>query len=161
MSQVFFIADTHFGHRNICKYRPMFNNPFEHDEYIIGIWNKTIGTRDVVWVLGDMCIKNEEYNMEYLIDRLNGKINVISGNHCYLPYYNHSRIEVQCGLVSKYGFWLSHCPIHPDEMRKKTHNIHGHIHDSKINDSRYINVCCEAIGYKPISLDKLKKDLNL
>ena len=71
MSNIFFIADTHFGHRNICKYRPQFKNPYEHDEYIIEQWNKTVNKkRDIVWVLGDMCILNEEYNMEYLIDRI-------------------------------------------------------------------------------------------
>jgi calcineurin-like phosphoesterase family protein len=111
-------------------------------------------------VLGDMCIKNEEYNMEYLIDRLNGKINVISGNHCYLPYYNHSKIEMQNGLVSKYGFWLSHCPIHPNEMRKKTHNIHGHIHIEVIDDPRYICVSCEQVNYTPVLLDELIKNLK-
>lgn len=159
MSEVFFIADTHFGHRNICKYRTVFNNPFEHDEYIIEKWNKTIGRRDTIWVLGDMCIKNEEYNMEYLIDRLNGRINVVPGNHCYLPYYNHRNIELQNGLVSKYGLWLSHCPIHPNELRGRKYNVHGHVHNETINDNRYVNVCCEVVGYKPVSLDKIRKVL--
>ena len=45
-----------------------------------------------------ICILNEEYNMEYLIDRLNGYIRVITGNHCYLPYYNHPKITIENGL---------------------------------------------------------------
>ena len=31
MSKVFFISDTHFGHNNICKYRPQFSSAKEHD----------------------------------------------------------------------------------------------------------------------------------
>lgn len=162
MSNIFFIADTHFGHRNICKYRPQFKNPYEHDEYIIEQWNKTVNKkRDIVWVLGDMCILNEEYNMEYLIDRLNGYIRVITGNHCYLPYYNHPKITIENGLVSKYKIWLSHCPIHPNELRGKGFNVHGHVHENSIQDKRYINVCCEKINYTPISLDDLRKKFLL
>lgn len=156
MGNVFFIADTHFGHRNICKYRPQFNNPTEHDEYIIKTWNETIKKRDIVWILGDMCIHNDKYDMNSLISRLNGSMRVITGNHCHLPYYNHPRIIIENGLVSKYGIWLSHCPIHPNEFRGKSLNIHGHVHNKSVDDDRYINVCCEAVNYKPISLDEIR-----
>lgn len=156
MSKVFFIADTHFGHRSICKYRP-FNSPQEHDEHVITSWNSVVKKqRYIVWVLGDMCIKNKEYDMNGIINRLNGNINLITGNHCHLPYYEHPKIKVMRGVTSKYGFWLSHCPMHPLELRGKV-NIHGHVHNKSIPDDRYINVCCEAVNYKPISLDIIRR----
>jgi calcineurin-like phosphoesterase family protein len=58
-------------------------------------------------------------------------------------------------LWSKRNMWLSHCPIHPMEMRGKTHNIHGHLHSAKVDDPRYINVCVEHTDWKPIRFDSL------
>lgn len=154
MSKVFFIADTHFGHRNICKYRSQFSSPQEHDELLISNWNKVVIKKKYqVWVLGDMCICNDKYNFDDLIKGLNGTIRIITGNHCYLPAYKNLRIET--GLVKKYGFWLSHCPIHPQELRGHK-NIHGHIHDKTIDDDRYICVCPEHIDYKPIELEEIR-----
>ena len=155
MSKVFFTADTHFGHRNICAYRP-FKTPEEHDEIIIENWNKVVTkAKYQVWVLGDMCINNKLYNMNDIINRLNGTIHVITGNHCHLPYYDNNRINVRNGLFKKYGFWLSHCPIHPDELRGKK-NIHGHVHNKTIPDDRYINVCLDVNNYNLVDLDKIR-----
>ena len=138
---VYFISDTHFGHREICKYRPMFSSTEEHDEFIIENWNKVITkARQQIWVLGDMCIRNNRYDMNKLIHRLNGTINLITGNHCHMPYYRYNgSIVLRNGLVKKYGFWLSHAPIHPEELRGK-YNIHGHVHDKTLDDSRYFNL---------------------
>ena len=157
MNQVFFISDTHFGHRNICKYRPEFQTPEEHDEYIIERWNSVLTkAKQQVWCLGDMCIKNKYYDFHKLMDRLNGTIHVITGNHCHLPAYGHPKIHVEGGLTKRYGFWISHAPIHPDELRGRR-NIHGHVHYKSVADDRYINVCCENINYTPIDIDELRR----
>lgn len=37
-------------------------------------------------------------------------------------------------LVKYKGFWLSHAPIHPEELRG-CKNIHGHCHDAVISDT--------------------------
>lgn len=36
-------------------------------------------------------------------------------------------------------------------------NIHGHIHDKEVGDSRYFCVSCERVNYKPITLEELIK----
>jgi len=157
MSKVFLIADTHFGHKAICKYRPEFSTPQEHDEIIIQNWNKVVTkVKHQVWVLGDMCIKNKDYDMDKLINRLNGTIQLVTGNHCHLPYYNNNRINVRRAMVAKYGFWLTHCPIHPNELRGRN-NIHGHTHYAMIDDNRYYNVCVENINYTPINIEEIRK----
>lgn len=157
---VYFISDTHFGHRAICKYRPEFKSPKEHDEFIISNWNKTIrGSGYIVWVLGDMCIPNREYKFKDLIWSLNGRIKLITGNHCDLDAYKNTKIEIQRGITKDYGFWLTHAPIHPDELRGHN-NIHGHVHNKSIPDNRYINVCCEKINYTPISLDEIRANTS-
>lgn len=154
MSRVFFIADTHFGHRNICKYRPQFKTTKEHDEMLIQNWNKVVTKKKyIVWVLGDFMIKNKEYDMDAILYSLNGTIRIITGNHDHIKYYPQSM--VWNGLWKKYGYWISHAPIHPMELRGKK-NIHGHIHDKIIDDDRYICVCPEQINYTPISLDEIR-----
>ncbi len=57
-------------------------------------------------------------------------------------------------LTSKKGCWLSHCPIHPEELRGKF-NISGHIHNHVINDPRYANVCLENTNYQPVDMKEV------
>jgi calcineurin-like phosphoesterase family protein len=159
MAQTFFIADLHIGHKAICKYRPQFSNPKEHDECIIENWNKVVKKKhDTVWSLGDMFIKNNDYDFDNILHRLNGTIRIIPGNHDYMPYYPKEMIWN--GLWAKYGYWLSHCPIHPNELRGKK-NIHGHVHYKLIDDSNYICVCCEHINFTPISLEEIRNKYEL
>ncbi len=154
---MYFIGDLHFGHKNICQYRTKFKTPVEHDEYIVKQWNlKVTSKRDIVWVLGDMCIQNPNYDMGSIINRLNGTIWLIPGNHDYIPYYNHPKITIKNTICKKYGFWITHIPIHPTELYGKK-NIHGHVHIIRedIGDN-YINVTCEHINYTPVSLDDIR-----
>ena len=153
MSKVFFIADLHFGHKNLLMYRDCFKSIEEHDETIIVNWNKVVTKKKyIVWLLGDVCLRNNAYDMKSILDRLNGTKRIITGNHCHLDYY--PRELLWNGLWKKYGYWISHAPIHPDELRGKR-NIHGHSHKKSIADKRYINVCCEVINYTPVSLEQV------
>ena len=154
MSNIFFIGDLHFGHRNIYKFRPELDleTEEEHREFIISKWNSIIRKRDTVWVLGDACFA-QEFTPD--LDRLNGLKNLVAGNHDFNPVelrHHFNRVE---GLTKYKGFWLSHAPIHPEELRNKV-NIHGHVHSATLNDPRYINVSCENINYEPVSLETLR-----
>lgn len=155
----FFISDLHLGHENIMKFAAGFRTGEtieDHDQWLINNWNSVISKRDLVWVLGDVAIKTEHL---YKLNQLKGRKKLVLGNHddpnvlLYTPYF-----EEICGLVRYKEFWLSHCPIHPAEFRKRKFNIHGHVHqNSIIGDSRYINVCVEALNGIPIELEYLRK----
>lgn len=75
---IWFTADTHFGHFNIVKY---CNRPFktlgEMDETMIRNWNEKVGNNDIVYHLGDFCLKEPDKYLE----RLNGIIYFIRGSH--------------------------------------------------------------------------------
>ena len=52
--ETFFIADCHFGHKNIIKYcdRP-YSSVEEMDETILNNINKTVFPSDTLYILGD------------------------------------------------------------------------------------------------------------
>jgi calcineurin-like phosphoesterase family protein len=159
MRDVYVISDLHLGHTNMALRRG-FNSVEEHDNYIINTWNNTVTKRDTIWILGDISLeKSKEYSKLKL---LKGYKKVLLGNHelCRRAHNTELLNYVNCiggYIISKHdGFILSHIPIHPSELRGCI-NIHGHIHEEKINDSRYINVSCEAINYKPQLLSEILK----
>lgn len=147
MSSVYVISDLHFGHKNIHKFRlgEGFNSEEDHAEYIIERWNSVITKRDTVWVLGDACFT---VDCLHRFKRMRGSKNLVLGNHDldakhFLPYFGKV-----CGLAKYRGAWLSHAPIHQDELRGRM-NIHGHTHFVNIPDKRYFNACCENVNFKP------------
>lgn len=77
---LFFTSDTHFNHANIilptyCN-RP-FKNVTEMNEKMIENWNRVVSKEDTVWHLGDFGFGN----IDNVVDRLNGIINIILGSH--------------------------------------------------------------------------------
>jgi calcineurin-like phosphoesterase family protein len=81
MSNIFFTSDAHFTHPNIIKhsYRP-FKSVEEMDEKLIEEWNKIVKNGDVVYFLGDFCMRGKK-EVEAIIRRLNGQVHWVFGNH--------------------------------------------------------------------------------
>ena len=79
--KLFFTADTHFNHANIIKFcnRP-FKSVEQMNETLITNWNSVISEDDIVFHLGDFCLGGAA-EWTKLLDRLNGKIYLILGNH--------------------------------------------------------------------------------
>ncbi len=162
---VFFISDLHLGHRNILKHSPGRGGVTVqgHTEWLVTQWNSVVKSdkRDVVWILGDV-IFDETH--AWALEAMKGRKKLVRGNHDYfkMEFYLKYFEEIH-GLYKKYGFWMSHAPIHPDELRGKK-NVHGHVHQNIIKqgykpDERYISVCVEACNGTPIPLDVIKEKL--
>ena len=167
---IFLISDTHFGHSNIIKYenRP-FNNAEEMDEIMITNWNSVVKNGDKIFHLGDIIFKGNKENSQKLLNRLNGDIILIKGNHD-----NHSNSWYRdCGINEVYScpilysefYLLSHYPIYINENTPFV-NIHGHIHSSKYvsngydNQEGHFNVSVEVLNYTPINFDEIKQKYN-
>lgn len=156
MSKKYIISDLHLGHKNILKYSGSLRGGTtweEHDAWIINQWNSVVKKDDLVYILGDVAMNVESLDK---VKRLKGMKNLIRGNHdvqstpTYLKYFNNI-----FGLLSYKGvFWMSHAPIHPNELRGRF-NLHGHVHQNSIQDDRYINCCVEMSYGVPQSLDNL------
>lgn len=139
---VWFCSDLHFGHKNIQKFRSFISSEEENRKLISAWWTDLVTKKDDVYVLGDACFTTETIDT---FKTLPGRKFLIRGNHdClqtskYLQYFD----EVY-GLLKYKEFWLSHAPIHPDELRGKI-NLHGHVHYQTLTDKRYFNCCVENI----------------
>lgn len=174
MTTTFFIADTHFGHKNIITFdatkphRP-FKTIEEHDEEIIRRWNKTVGTRDIVFHLGDFCFGRRNLP---IAGRLNGDKRLVMGNHDHYPTSEYLKFFTKVfGAVEYKDMILTHIPVHPDQLKTRyKRNIHGHLHTVVVKewvwhgayqyeeiDKKYINVSCEQINLTPIAYDTLVK----
>lgn len=161
--KIFVISDLHLGHFNIIKLcnRP-FNNALEMDKEIINRWNSVVRHQDLVYVVGDFSFKGN--NTEYYLDKLNGNIILIKGNHDkFIKHYkikgiyDYKEIEVE-GVK----YVLSHYPMISwnGQFRNSIH-LYGHVHSSG-NDWEFpkvpnaYSVCCEFHNYTPIEINKFK-----
>lgn len=81
MSKIFYISDTHFGHKNCIKFD---NRPFETveemDQTLIDNWNKKVSDEDTVYIIGDFIYRSGN-TFEWYLKQLKGKKILVSGNH--------------------------------------------------------------------------------
>lgn len=165
MSKVKFISDLHHGHRSICNFRThiagqQVTTVEDHDEILSDRILSNINKRDTLWLLGDLFFTEEsmKYWAEY--KKACRNIQVVLGNHDTDSAVRRNNLRVIAetskihSLVKYKGFWLSHCPVHPVELRGSG-NIHGHTHNKPVDDPRYLSVCCEQVNYKPVTLEEL------
>jgi calcineurin-like phosphoesterase family protein len=186
MPDTFFIGCTHFGHDNMYRFtrkngdkvRP-WATAAEGDAVMMENWNRVVGSRDKVYVLGDVAFTNPALA---ILGQLNGTKVLVKGNHDnlsageYLKYFKDIRAYHKLD-----GEILSHIPLHPESLyRHKTGgwwlNIHAHLHAESVrsmdsvygedpdginplrpDDDRYFSVCVERIDYTPISLEEIRK----
>ena len=172
MSNIWFCSDLHFGHKNIPKFRGGVESEEDNRNQIIRDWNRLVTKRDDVYVLGDAAFTMD--TVKCFADLPGARKYLIRGNHdqldtsVYLKYFTQFY-----GLFKYKEFWLSHAPIHPDELRGKV-NLHGHVHYQTITrnvedrgdwstvvDNRYFNCCVENVlalkGQRLISLEEIRE----
>jgi calcineurin-like phosphoesterase family protein len=151
----FFFSDPHFHHESMAKKRG-FSCAEDMNELIVKNWNKTISKRDCVFLLGDITMEKNHYQ---ILARLQGLIHVVLGNHDQRQHVQEmlKYVHSVSGIIDyKRKAILTHCPVHPSQLEfRYPYNIHGHVHENSIDDPRYINVCAEMIKYTPVEFKKL------
>lgn len=169
---VFFTADLHLGHDNICKFKREDDSPLrpwddvnEMNEALVKNYNEIVRPGDTVYFLGDIAMN--EKGLEH-VARLNGNKELILGNHDNLRFLQHfdlfRRISSQ---KKKYDFMMSHVPMHHDSFNQFTANVHGHLHYRSVllkngqPDPRYLCVSVEHTEYRPLSLEEVQKRIQL
>ena len=178
MPAVFLTSDTHFGHKNICKFTNYDGSPVrpwddanEMDEEMVKRWNETVRPNDKVYHLGDVVINRKSLA---ILDRLNGDKVLIKGNHDifkltdYTKYFRDIR-----GYHVMNGMILSHIPVSKGSIARFGTNIHGHTHGNRVMktvgfwpfkkqviDPDYFCVCVEQTDFRPILFEDVIKRIK-
>ena len=80
MAKIFFIADLHFGHKDVIAFdkRP-FTNVEEMEAEMIRRWNSRVSDGDHCFVIGDMFGGVNTAHAGEIVRALNGRIHLIRG----------------------------------------------------------------------------------
>lgn len=166
----YFTSDLHFGHEKIIQYcnRP-FANAAEMDEVLIRNWNATVNPEDEVYILGDVFFCDAE-RAHTIVDRLNGKLVLLLGNHdevisknymlkrrfYVLPELYFERYDDRHIQMCHYPMLSWNISFHGSFM------LHGHVHGNKPTDgeNRRYDVGVDANGYKPVAWSHVKSTLD-
>lgn len=178
MSKVYHIGCLHLGDERMAKHRgyPTAENYFEN---LKAKWNSVVTNRDKVFIHGDVGYESDEFYP--LLNELNGSKTVIGGNHD-LP--KHSRellnyVDGICGMLYYKGMWLTHAPLHPQELARVNINVHAHVHEQPIFESEialkywdyegtvvtktnqgYVNVDAHLLGLIPMAHEDIVSKFN-
>ena len=178
MPSVFLTSDTHFGHKNICKFTNYDGSPVrpwddadEMDEEMVKRWNETVQPNDKVYHLGDVVINRKSLA---ILDRLNGDKVLIKGNHDIFKLTDYTKYfrDVRAYHVMN-GMILSHIPVSKGSIARFGTNIHGHTHGNrvmktvgiwpfkkKVIDPDYFCVCVEQTDFRPILFEDAIKRIK-
>ena len=166
---IYFISDIHFNHSNIIKYTNIhFNDIIEMNNAVINNWNSMIKEDDIVYHLGDFPLANDE-ELKELYSYLNGTIILIRGNHDgkSVKYYENIGFKVLKNapiILDEYKLVLSHTPVPNIKIPDGYVNLHGHIHNKKLNENypsknystyKHINVSVDVTNFKLVNLDEI------
>ena len=164
----FAISDIHFSHVNIIKYD---NRPFkdiqEHDEINIANWNKVVEPNEDVYYLGDFCFSAQKAIK--IIERLNGNIHFIKGNHDFKALNNKDfrdrLVWVKDYYELKYKgqmFCMFHFPILEwNKCHRDAIHLHGHVHGNLIGKQKdyyqhkVFDMGVNLWDYTPVNLDAI------
>lgn len=161
----FYIADTHFDHKNVLKYdsRP-FVDLAEMEAALIGNWNSAVSDEDCVYILGDFVWSGEDRWLE-LIAKLRGKKVLVRGNHDLTKRQIDgpdgeemcTKILAQFERVADYleitdggrHVVLCHYPIlfYNGSYEPNSYMLCGHVHTTREND--YLDAFKRAVRADP------------
>lgn len=170
--KVWITSDQHFYHANILNFtddeenriRPGFADVHEMNRYMINRWNSKVAHEDKVYHLGDIVMKDSAWAFEEIMPQLRGNIVLIKGNHdnaklhTYTRYFRDIRSEVALKTSRGRPVIFTHRPVRLPNVG--VFNVHGHLHQRILPDSRYYNACVEVQNYEPVLWDDLNAILD-
>ena len=175
----FFTSDTHFNHANIIKFcnRP-FKDVEQMNEVMITNWNNAISKDDTVFHLGDFCLGGAA-EWTKILDRLNGKIYLIMGNHDlknirqgFISRFEHVAMQMRIEIGKK-RIYLCHYPFlcFEGSYKDDVWQLFGHVHTRRSNSGidagrlQYLyptqyDVGVDNNNFTPVSFGQVKRIIN-
>ena len=141
---IYFISDTHFGHRRILQYsRQIFDNIEQMDQAILNEINAVVGVNDVLYILGDFCIYNKE-PIYYRSLIQCSKVHIVLGNHdlCRkgkIRNFDGFTTVNHVNQIIAYNkkIYLSHYPHRSwPSSHKGSYHLYGHVHGKLDHEDR-------------------------
>lgn len=181
MNKIFLSSDYHFFHDKEFIYKPRgFNSIEEMNQTILDNHNKIIDSDDDVYLLGDLLLGGPNKLDEglELINKLNGKLHLVRGNHCtdkrWAAFKECSNVvEQQNAIYLKYmgyHFFMTHYPTitsnndYDKPLKARTLNLCGHTHTQDRwldKDKGYIYHCeLDAHNNTPVSMDYIIEEFK-
>lgn len=175
----FFTSDTHFNHANIIKFcnRP-FKDVEQMNDVMIANWNSVIGKDDTVFHLGDFCLGGAA-EWTKILDRLNGKIYLIMGNHDlknirqgFISRFEHVAMQMRIEIGKK-RIYLCHYPFlcFEGSYKDDVWQLFGHVHTRRSNSGidagrlQYLYPTQYDVGvgnnnFTPVSFGQVKRIID-
>ena len=176
--KVFFTSDTHFNHKGIIEFchRP-FKDVEQMDEALIANWNSVVGKEDTVFHLGDFCLGGSA-KWTHILDRLNGKIYLILGNHDlrnirqrYIQRFEHVTMQMFIEIRGQ-RIYLNHNPfLCYGGAHRNIWQLFGHVHSGpyatdttrslmkKLLPMQY-DVGVDNNNFTPVSFEQVKEKIG-
>ena len=173
-AEVLFTSDTHFCHKNIIR---ICNRPFKDvedmNDQLVENWNKVVHKDSHVFHLGDFALGGvTAWNS--ILDRLNGNIHLIMGNHDYqnaraIPVDRFASIDDMLQIQIKEDeqfLTLCHYPFLTwGGYEKGVWNLYGHYHTQpghilQGTSCKQYDVGVEQNNYTPLTYQQVKQIIN-
>lgn len=171
MAEIFVTSDQHFHHKNILRHcegtRGHFSSVEEMNETLIDNFNKRVGKKDEVILLGDFAFAHP-HKIDETLDRLNGFKYFILGNHD--KKMRHKDVRQHFGWVEHYAEMnvgdrivvMSHYPM--VTWNKKYHGsfqLYGHTHGRiPFGDGRSMDVGVDTNAMMPYNIEEIFETLE-
>ena len=176
VSKIFFTSDTHFNHDREFVYSPRgFKTIQEMNGTLVKNWNETVGNDDDIYVLGDFFLGTDFNYIQEVLNKLNGRIHLVTGNHdtpSKITEYTswNNIVEIADALRIRYKkreFFLCHYPVLTASLEqdpdKAVINLFGYTHskDKFYEDRPYMyNVAVDANDNKPVEIEEILTAFN-
>ena len=168
----FFIADTHFFHKNVISFsRRPFADLEEMNSVMLKNWNARVKDNDNIYIVGDICHRVKLDNAIELLKQLNGRKHLVVGNHDkkYLKNADFRKQFKEVEDIIKISVngqtaVLCHYPMAEwNRYFRGGWHIHGHIHNRRGETFRFmrtqeraLNAGVDITNFSPVSFEELK-----
>jgi len=135
------------------------------DELMISRWNETVGADDTVYHLGDLGFHSDPEFLLPVLNRLNGRIHMVLGNHDFNPDlqpYAQERIstfqEYLKITVEGQPIVMCHYPLSEwDGSFRGTWHLYGHAHNQlPTSPWKTQDIGVDGHDFRPWSMDELR-----
>lgn len=170
---IYVTADPHIGHKAPFIYDQRgFSSPEEHDATMLALINGVVGSKDTLWILGDICWSDP---VPFLSAIACKHINLIKGNHDRHLWSPNTASKLppsvklhenQIVEASFDGHPITMCHYPMVSWNKSHYNawlLHGHLHHKEIPlKGKMLDVSPKKEHLRPYSFEEIQaimKDL--